>query len=252
VTLSGPGGTSIDNTSVDGCAVFSVATTGSYNASMNTSGYVDFYGQTNPTKSVVVNAGTLSQLTFNYDQAARLDVTLQTDAGYALPTTRPGITLANTGLQPSGVRTLASSGVTTSITTLWPFPDGYTVWSGTCTAADPASQGGARTSAVVVAPGDTAATVARLTAVNIHAQRSTGVARASATILAVPVSTTGCVAPETSLTLGVTNATGDLKTSLPAGDWQIQVSGRTPSPSWPTLSDVRVEASPMSVTVVTT
>lgn len=252
VTLSGPGGTSNDNTSVDGCAVFSVNTTGTYNASMNTSGYVDFYGSTNPSKSVVVNAGTLSQLTFNYDKAARLDVTLQTATGYALPTARPGITLANTGLQPSGVRTLASSGVTTPITTLWPFPDGYTVWSGTCTASDPASQGGARSSAVVVSPGGSATTVANLTPVDIHAQRSSGVARTNATILAVPVPTTGCVSPETSLTLGVTNSTGDLKTSLPAGDWQIQVSGRTPSPSWPTLSDVHLEAGPMSVTAVTT
>ena len=252
VTLSGPGGTSNDDTSSDGCAVFPVSTMGTYNASMNISGYVDFYGATNPTKSVVVNAGTLSQLTFNYDQAARLDVRLETEAGYALPTTLPGITLANTGLQPSGVRTQAAAGTTTTINTLWPFPDGYSVWAGTCTSSDPASAGGTRPDSLVVAPGSSATVVAELTAVNVKAQRSSGVARTGATIQAVPLSTTGCLSGDTILTLGVTDGTGNLKTSLPAGDWRIQVQGRTASPAWPTLVDVHPGVGPLSVTAVTT
>ena len=150
VLLSGPGGSASDTTASDGCAVFPVATTGTYDASLNLAGYVDFYGDPTPSKSVVVTSGTLSQLTFNYDRAGALDVTMETTAGYALPTTRPGITLANTGLQPTGVLLQPSTGVTTSFATLWPFSDGYTVWAGTCTQSDPAAAGGTRDPAVVV------------------------------------------------------------------------------------------------------
>ena len=252
VRLSGPGGVSTDNTSSDGCAVLSVSTPGTYTASLNKSGYVDFYGTVNPSKAVVVGPGTLSQLTFNYDRAARLDVQQVTDPGYGLPTTLPGITLANTGLQPSGVKLFPATGVTTSLDTLWPFDDGYTAWAGTCTSSDPVAAGATRDPAVVVAPGGSAATVVKLGAVDILAQRRTGTVRSNATITAVPVSTNGCLSADSSLTLGVTDGSGRLQTSLPAGDWVIQVQGRSPFPSWPTLTGVRPDAGPFAITVVTT
>jgi prepilin-type N-terminal cleavage/methylation domain-containing protein len=252
VQLSGPGGTSTDTTADDGCAVFSVTSFGTYAASMNTAGYVDFYGTQSPSKNVVVSSGTLSQLTFNYDRASTLAVTFTTEGGYALPTTLPGITLANTGLQPTGTRLLVSSGATTTIPTLWPFPDGYSVWAGTCSQSDPATAGGTRSAAVVVAPGASGTTTTRLAPVRVRVKNALGVWLSNATVVAVPASTTGCLTTDTSLTLGVTNGSGDLLTSLPAGSWVIQVQGRSPSGSWPTVSGLLPTASPTTVTAVTT
>ena len=52
VTLTGPGGTMTDTTADDGCAVFQTSTVGSWTASINQAGYVDFYGNQNATKNV--------------------------------------------------------------------------------------------------------------------------------------------------------------------------------------------------------
>jgi prepilin-type N-terminal cleavage/methylation domain-containing protein len=252
VSITGPGGTYTDTTADDGCAVFALSTPGTYTASLNSGGYVDYYGTAAPTKTVVVAASTLSQLQFNYDRAATLTVGLTTQAGYALPTTLPGITLANTGLQPSGVRTQASSGTITTIPTLWPFTDGYSVWAGSCSQSDPATAGGTRSPAVVVNPGASGSTTASLAPVQVTVKNAAGVALANATVVAVPLSTTGCLTTETSLTLGVTNSTGLLMTSLPAGKWTLQVSGKSPSGSWPTTPSLLPTASPTTMTVVTT
>ena len=63
MTLTGPGGTSTDTTGADGCAVFPEATAGTYTASLNDSGYVDYYGVQNPTKyDLVVNLKTAKAL----------------------------------------------------------------------------------------------------------------------------------------------------------------------------------------------
>jgi len=252
VTLTGPGGTYTDTTADDGCAVFALATPGTYTASLNTPGYVDFYGAQAPTKSVVVTAGSLSQVQFNYDKAAALTVALTTQAGYALPTALPGLTLANTGLQPSGVRSLVSSGAATTVSTLWPFTDGYSVWAGTCSQSDPATAGGTRSAAVVVNPGATGSTTASLAPVQVTARTALGAALVNATVLAVPASTAGCLAPETSMTLGVTNASGVLMTSLPAGKWTLQIQSKSPSGSWPSTATLLPTSGPTSVTVVTT
>jgi prepilin-type N-terminal cleavage/methylation domain-containing protein len=252
VTLTGPGGTYTDTTADDGCAVFSLATPGAYTASMSIPGYVDFYGTAAPTKAVTVTASTLSQVQINYDQAAALTVGLTTASGYALPTTLPGITLSNTGLQPSGIRTQASSGATTTINTLWPFTDGYSVWAGTCSQSDPATAGGTRSAAVVVGPGGTASTTASLAPVAVTVKNASGVVQPNMTLVAVPVSTTGCLSADASLTLGVTNSLGVLMTSLPAGKWTLQVSGKSPSGSWPVTPSLLPTSSPTSMTVVTT
>ena len=153
---------STDTTGADGCAVFPEATAGTYTASLNDSGYVDYYGVQNPTKTTPVTAGALQQLSFSYDKKARLDVTVASDAGYALPTAystvKPTVTIANTGLQPSGVKATVLSGTSSgSIDNLWPFTDGYTAWVGTCAQSDPAASGGSRGTATVMAAGSNGA-----------------------------------------------------------------------------------------------
>ena len=153
VTLTGPAGTLTDTTADDGCAVFQTSSVGSYVASINQAGYVDFYGNQNATKNVTIAVGGLAQATINYDKAATLTVTQATQSGYALPTTLPYLTFANTGLQPTGTRNVATSSASTTVNSLWAFSDGYTMWAGQCQQDDPAASGGTRNPALVMAAG---------------------------------------------------------------------------------------------------
>ena len=41
----------------------------------------------------------------------------------------------------------------TTVTGLWPFPDGYSLWAGTCNLNDPAASGGTRADPVKPRPG---------------------------------------------------------------------------------------------------
>ncbi len=255
VTLTGPGGTFTDTTASDGCAVFASTVTGTYTATLNQLGYVDNYGNQSASKSVALTASSLSQLSFNYDQAATLNVTMKTTTGYALPTTWPQITLANTGLQPAGFKYVTASSATTTVGSLWPYlTDGYTSWAGSCTQADPAASGGSRTAAVIVAAGATGSSTVTLAPVTITVTKTllTGLVQSGVTVTATPSNTANCASPENPLTLGVTNALGVLATSLPAGAWTIKVSGKSPVGSWPTTPVLLPTSGTTTIAVVTT
>jgi prepilin-type N-terminal cleavage/methylation domain-containing protein len=250
VTLTGPGGTISGTTQEDGCATMAVTTAGAYTASLNTAGWVDYYGVAAPTKPVTVTAGSLTSVQFNYAKSGSMALTLATTSGYALPTGLRTVTIANTGLQPSG--TLAvdiGTGGSATIATLWPFSDGYTVWAGSCAQSDPATAGGSRATAVVVPSNGTIAATRNLAPVQVNVTTATLVPVANATVTATPVSTTGCAATENPLTLGVTNAAGQLLTSMPAGVWTLKVTGRSASPSWPNTANLLPTSSPTTVAV---
>ncbi len=253
VVLSGTGGTFNGTTAEDGCATIAVSSAGTYTASLNNSGWVDFYGAATPSKTVTASTSSISRLTFNYDKAGSLQLSLTTQTGYALPTGLRSITLSNTGLQPTGtqVRDLGATATTGSVTipTLWPFTDGYSLWAGSCTQSDPAVAGGSRATSVVVPVGDTATTTTRLAPVQVNVTTSTGSAITNATVTATPVTTTSCVVSENPLTLGVTNSSGQLLTSLPAGTWTLKITGRTAVGSWPNTPNLLPTAAPVTVAV---
>jgi len=256
VSISGPGGSDSDVTGSDGCAVFAEATAGTYTVSLGETGFVDYYGSPTPSKTATVSSGTLQQVQFSYDQKAKLNVSLGTDAGYNLPssyaTTSPTVVIANTGLQPSGTKavvlTSSSSG---SIDNLWPFTDGYTAWVGSCGQSDPAASGGSRGAATVIAPGSTGSVSIRLAPVKVTVANGSGVVQPNLTIVASPASATGCLTTENPLTLGVTDSTGTLMTSLPAGAWTLQVSGKTSaSGSWPSTGALQPTSAATTVPLV--
>ena len=143
---------------------------------------------------------------------------------------------------------MPSTGTTTALTGLFPFSDGYTVWAGGCQQSDPAAAGGTRT-ATLVPPGQTKNVDAHLAPVSLQAVQA-GNPLSGATVVARPSSTTGCAASENPITLGVTNAMGQLNTSLPAGTWTLELSGMSPVGSWPTTPTLLPNSAPSSVTVV--
>ncbi len=78
------------------------------------------------------------------------------------PATSVPITVGNSGLTPSGTKTITGTGATRALTDLWPFPSGYQVWAGGCLANDPgddvgparcrAPPGGVESAVVPMAP----------------------------------------------------------------------------------------------------
>jgi hypothetical protein len=227
----GPAGTFTDNTDASGCAVLTLNQPGIYTASVAASGYVDL--KENPAPSLAnvdVQTGTLVVKTFSYDRAAELDSTFTTTAGYSLPTTLPAITYANTGIFPSGTKTVSSTGTTTQLKNLWPYVAGYTLWAGSCADADPASESATRNPPSVIAPGAVAAATVTLMPVDVTVLDSTLNPAPNQTVTATEQTTTGCGSDKV-LNLGSTGSSGallgKLKTSLPYGKWKLSVGAKS-------------------------
>jgi hypothetical protein len=53
-------------------------------------------------------------------------------------------------------------------------------------------------------------------------------------VRAQPLVTTGCTTADLVLTLGTTDANGEVRSSLPSGSYTISVVGRTSDGGWPT------------------
>jgi len=232
--------------------VFQTSTAGSYTATINQSGYVDYYGNQNATKPVTITVGGLAQATINYDKAATVTVTQTTQSGYNLPTSLPWLTFANTGLQPTGTRYVQATAASTTVSSLWAFSDGYTMWAGQCQQADPAASGGTRNPALVMAAGSSTNATVTLTGATLTVRTALGLPVIGGTVTATPSNVTGCASTENPLVLGVTDSTGTLKTSLPAGAWTLKVSGKSPSSSWPVTPVLLPTTSPIAVAVNTT
>jgi type II secretory pathway pseudopilin PulG len=135
-----------------GCAVFQQlpvdAAGTTYTATLNTQGYVDPSGNTLSSQNATVTPGGLSLLTMSYDLAASVDA--------AIKTYKPGSTAAAPG-SPVGSAAAQVSAVTSgatgklfpfpvpggtetgsiSATGLYPFPQKYTFFTGSCHYNDP-------------------------------------------------------------------------------------------------------------------
>jgi hypothetical protein len=84
-----------------------------------------------------------------------------------------------------------------------------------------------RPSPVVILPGATAATTLDLAPLNIDVTTVAGVPLAGYHVIATPHDLTGCATPVSTLTLGTTDAMGNLLTSLPGGIWDLSVKNPT-------------------------
>ena len=115
------------------------------------------------------------------DQAATIQVTLAGTNG-GIPASAVPITLANTGLLPAGFKTIAGAGLARTLSSLFPFSDGFAAWAGSCADADPEGldatgtrfwPGANRDNAITVDPGGTAATTIAMPTVDIEFERDT-------------------------------------------------------------------------------
>lgn len=232
VDISGPGGGQTRVTASDGCAVFALTNTGNYTVTLDEPGFVSYDGQPSTSKAAVVGSGTIQIVPFSYDEAAtlELDLVVSDDPGseFALPTPLPAVVLFNPSLPTMGKQKIPSG--QTTVEGLWPFPDGYSVWGGTCLLNDPATVGGTRPEPVRPDPGETVTAPVELKPVQLtfldpEADEGTGADVPIANELATATigNTSGC--GQTQFTLGTTDADGVVKSSLPYGQWKVQAGG---------------------------
>jgi type II secretory pathway pseudopilin PulG len=228
VSITGPQSAS-QTTSSDGCAFFAYLDPGTYTATFNISGFVDRQGNQPATQSVGVTASQITKVQFDYDQAATLSVGLVAPSGAVIPTGTYGIamTVANSNLTvgyKSFQQSATGSGVTRTISPLFPYASGYQVWAGDCADADPAAwTGGSRGTVLASNPAGTTSGSANLDAVDVVVKRS-GVAVSGASIQATHAAGTGCTSGETLTTTTTTDSAGKLRLALPYGTWAIKAT----------------------------
>lgn len=237
VDISGPGGSDSRVTAGDGCAVFGVSTAGNYTVTLNVAGYVSFDGQPSTSKPAVVAAGSIQIVPFSYDAAATLvlDHVITDGVGpdFKLPVPKSSVTLFNPSLPTMGKKEIASG--TTTVSGLWPFPDGYSVWAGTCAVNDPTLTGGKRAAPVIAAPGQTKTAEVALRPVQVTFFDSSDQPLPNRDVVATVINQTGC--KEKTLSLGKTNAEGVVRSALPYGQWTVAAG------TYSTTADVRSDGS---------
>jgi Tfp pilus assembly protein PilV len=138
VTINGPVAQT-DATNVLGCAVFGHIAAGPYDVQLSQPGWVGVSGKQTVTQATQVTPGTKQTVPLRYAQAASVTVNFDTEVrGNKKTATSPSLSAANNAL-PTGVLVFKPGAPTASITAkdLFPFPDGYTFFSGGCTSQSP-------------------------------------------------------------------------------------------------------------------
>jgi len=216
VNLSGPS-TSTLSTDGAGCVFWGYLPVGTYTVGVNQAGYVDQNGNQSVTQSASVVGGSTTNLVFDYDRAANLDVSFDTQVGAStLVATAKSIMLGNAALTTPRQFTSGSYASTISSGySLFPFSNGYAVWGGSCTGARPDTYGQSMPT-VTPAAGGTQAVTVRLPALNIVVNKG-GSPLPSANVRITPV-TAGCGSTFTA----TLNASGKLaQPGLPYGDYTV-------------------------------
>jgi Tfp pilus assembly protein PilV len=205
----------------DGCAFWSGLPEGGYYINVSQPGYVDKDGENLIRQSATVIGGTTNSFVFAYDRAATVNATFTTTVSGVPQTDRAtDVTVANSGLQSPGTRTFTVSPQAASVTTgatLYPYQDGYVVWSGGCANADPRvySQ---QAASVSTNPAATSSVLIREPALNIRITRG-GSNYQSARVRITPMSP-GC--GSTFGGTGLLNSSARLTfPGMPYGDYRV-------------------------------
>lgn len=225
-----------------GCAFFGFLAPATYTVSLNTSGYVDRQGTVNPSKSVGVVAGQIASVAFDYDRAASLALTLVGQNG-GTPANAVPVTLGNTGYVPSGWKVFNGTGATRTLANLYPFSDGYEAWAGDCADADPEGKdasgdpywpGAVRSDPFAVDPNTTTTGTVTMPTVQVNFTRASGTTAVN--LVAVHASGDPRCSSGSTLTAATFTVSGSTTIALPYGTWTLQISGKTPVGSWPTVT----------------
>ncbi|MCL2089933.1 MAG: carboxypeptidase-like regulatory domain-containing protein [Micrococcales bacterium] len=142
VTATGPS-TVRATTDNQGCAYLLKVAPGSYTVTASKTAYLDQDQQASPASTTSVHAGATASVRFQYDLGATLALRFAPDYDAAAPVRTVAslpVTLANSYASTVMTPPSASTAMTQSFT-MHPFPAGYSVHAGACTAADPTAWG---------------------------------------------------------------------------------------------------------------
>jgi prepilin-type N-terminal cleavage/methylation domain-containing protein len=239
VTLTGPMGTLVSNSTSDGCAFFVDLDAGTYTATINTAGWVDNQLNSIATAVVTVPSGTGTTVTspLNYTPSAILNLTMPGDATHPLPANVP-VTISNPSLVPQ-TRKAAGTGAVRTIgpTTpfgLFPYAAGYQAWLGSCADADPEGSsvtapigpyypGMLRDPAYTVTAGNTTSGTLDGDAVELLFKNGANAPVPGVTVTAKHLADSVC--PAVSYVLnGTSDASGFIGATLPYGKWTLNFS----------------------------
>ena len=223
VSITGPQ-TSSGTSDSDGCAFWSGLPEGGYYIDVAQPGFVDKDGDNVIHQSGTVIGGSTNSFVFAYDRASTITASFRTTVGGTPQNDRAtDLTIANSGLSSPGTRMFSVGTAAASITTggtVFPYQDGYVVWSGTCSGADPRTYT-QPVSSVTTNPAATGAVTIHEPALNIQIKRgsSSPVNYPSARVRITPM-TAGCGAVFGGS--GLLNASAKLTyPGLPYGDYQV-------------------------------
>ena len=204
VAISGPTSLS-DTTNSLGCAVFSHIPVGTYAGTTNRADYVDWDGDRPGDVSGVVNAGTVTTVAANFDLAATAKASFLTYvnpfAGYTGPTGwQSSQAQSVTASGPKGTRVFKTGAWQQEIQApdLFPFVEGYGVYSGSCASADPTKYDAAffttyKTAFATTDPNGKPVVTVRQPPVAVRVVSATGQALKNAKVVATATGT-GCAA----------------------------------------------------------
>jgi Tfp pilus assembly protein PilV len=205
-----------------------------YTFELQQAGYVTpLEGTTYSQSGIDITGGAVTSESANYDVAGTIDASY---SGGIPPVGMP-ITVANTSLIPSG--TYVFSG-TTSLTPLYPYPNGYSVWAGDCPDSNPAAENrntntalypsapaapvGTPTADGAGSPGPPVTVTVPLTTLNVTVYGSNGAAASGATVevtAAADPNTTACNDANSYQLSGTTSAGGTVTAGMPLGYFTV-------------------------------
>jgi type II secretory pathway pseudopilin PulG len=146
VSIAGPVNMTVPTNDV-GCAVFGLVEKGNYTISFQRAGWVDPSAVNAVSRATSVSAGSTNIVPFSYAPSGRINVSVDTKIGAALPVASPakGVMVSNAGI-PTGTLMFPAPATPTQGSSsfaldLFPFPSGYGVWAGTCSSGDPTKYG---------------------------------------------------------------------------------------------------------------
>jgi hypothetical protein len=221
----------------EGCAVFTGLPAGNYQLTVQGTGWIDRQLVSPPTQTAGVQANAVTAIRFDIDRSASLTVNAAPSPGTAALPTGTKVTLANAALGTTRQYTWTSGA---TVGPLYPFLDGYQAWAGGCADADPTytGNGGSRGAALPVTPGGTTSGSVPLIGQTVRAwHQPSGSASAGLQVRAVHTGTASCPAGNETLTFSpLTGSNGRITIALPYGTWRIEVVGKLPNTSWPTVT----------------
>ena len=229
-------------TNDQGCAFFAFLPAGAYSVILNSTGYVDRQGVATPSQTANVSIGHVTSTQFDYDRGASVVAQFDADGGL-LPNDLP-ISVGNTSLLPTGMRTFTGTGTTRTLSNLFPSTDGYDLWAGSCADADPEGldalgvayyPGGIRQNPVATLPGGSTSASVALGQVRVRLTNSGGTALPNLSITITHANDKQCATGETH-TYASTGSDGSALLSVPYGTWTITVPGHPSVGAAPTVT----------------